>query len=103
MRAAECRQEVVESFLVGQVDDGELQIHLAAIGVKDVIDARAEIEEVPGSYARGMGVIVIRSGGRIHFQSPFIPNCQKVKLNSSVSSSTSWLKVEPPLCPTFLS
>ncbi len=44
--AAEGGEEVVEGFLVGQVDDGEAKAPLVAVPVEEVVVADGEVEEI---------------------------------------------------------
>ena len=44
MGAAEGRQEVVERFLIGHIDDAETQPDLGLVTVEQVVDAESQVE-----------------------------------------------------------
>ena len=46
VRAAEGGEEVVERVLVGDVDGGEVEIDLVAVGVEEVVFAERDVEEI---------------------------------------------------------
>ena len=64
--AAERRQEVVERFLVREVDDAEPHAHLGLVAVEQVVDAEAEIEQMARRNSRRIGHIVFRAVRRDH-------------------------------------
>jgi len=47
VRAAECRQEILEGVFVGQVDHAEPEAQLRSVRVQDSVGADAQIEQVP--------------------------------------------------------
>ena len=59
VRAAERREEVIERFLVGQVDDAEPDAQLRAGRVEQIIHAEAEIEEMPRRDSRWVVHVVL--------------------------------------------
>ena len=63
MRAAEGGKEVVQSDVIGQVGDRQLQGGPDAFGVEEVVRAGAQVEEVPRRDARRIVVVVARSRG----------------------------------------
>ena len=62
--AAERRQKVVESNLVGQVDDREPQAPLVTVAVKQIVVTGANVEQVSRGDARRIVIVVFRSGRR---------------------------------------
>ena len=63
VRAAEGREEVIQRFLVGQVDDGEAQAPLVAVAVEEIVVADGEIEEIARCDARRILVVVFGAVG----------------------------------------
>ena len=61
MSSAERGQEVVESLLVGQVYGGELQAHLVAVSVKQVVVSHSEVEKMAGRNTGWIVIIVFRT------------------------------------------
>jgi len=66
--AAECREEVVERFLVGQIDNRKAQAPLVVVPVKQVVVADGEVEQIPGLDARRIMVIVFGSRCRYLYE-----------------------------------
>ena len=67
VRAAECGEEVVQGFLVGQVHDGEAEAPLVAIAVEQVVVADGHVEEIPRGDARRILVVVFGAvGGNVN-------------------------------------
>src|SRR5207249_7089413 len=60
---AECRKEVVQRFLVRQVDDAHAHTELGLLSVQDVVDADAQIEEMSWRDPRRVCHIVRRTLG----------------------------------------
>ena len=63
MGAAKGRNEVVQSFFVGQVDSREPHAPLVLVPVKNIVLTEREVEEIAGGDAGGV-VIVVLSAGR---------------------------------------
>lgn len=63
MRTAERRKEVVQGFLVGQVDDREAQAPLVTIAVEEVVVADGQVEKVPRCDARRILIVVLGAVG----------------------------------------
>ena len=61
--AAEGGEEVVEGVLVGDVDGGEVQIHLVVLRFEEVVLADSDVEEVAGGDAGRVFVVVLGAGG----------------------------------------
>src|SRR5262249_42842731 len=64
VRSAERRQEVVERFLVRQVDHRESQAPLVAIAAEQVVVADADIEQMSWRDAWRILVVVLGTVGR---------------------------------------
>lgn len=64
MRSAERRQKVVESNIIGQVDDREPQAPLIMVAVKQIVVTGANVEQVSRRDSRGIVIVVFRSGRR---------------------------------------
>jgi hypothetical protein len=60
--AAKGRQEIVEGRFIREIHRGKLQRPPDTIGVKEVIGAYREIEQVPRCDAGRVGVVVFRAG-----------------------------------------
>src|SRR5579859_7509030 len=58
VRPAERRQEVIQRILVGHVYGCEVEVHLITVGVEQVVLAHGHVEQVAGSNARGVAIIV---------------------------------------------
>jgi len=62
VRAAERGQEVVERGLVGDVDGGDLEAPLVLVGVEQIVISHADIEQMAGSDAGRVTVVVFGAG-----------------------------------------
>ena len=64
MRAAECRQEVVQRFGIRDVHDAEADPQLRAVAVQQVVGADAEVEEMArGDACRVIEIVLGAVGG----------------------------------------
>ena len=63
VRSAEGRQEVIQRILIGDIHRSQVQVHLVAFLVKDVVLTDAGVEEAAGGYARRIVVVVLRDAG----------------------------------------
>jgi len=61
VRAAEGREEVIQGILVRNIDRRQIEVHLVAIFVEEIILADGGVEEVAGRDARRVLVVVLRS------------------------------------------
>jgi hypothetical protein len=61
MRSAEGAQEIVERFLIGQVDHSEAKAPLITVSMKKIVLANREVKEIPGRDARRIFVVVFRA------------------------------------------
>ena len=68
VRAAKGGQEVVERFLVCQIDDREARAPFVPIAVKQVVVPDRQVEEVARCDARRIVVIVLGAGRRNLYQ-----------------------------------
>ena len=64
VRAAEGREEIVNSILVGDVNAREGETPLIAFALEEVIIAHRNVEQMPWSNARRIVVVILGSGGR---------------------------------------
>src|SRR6202521_3535430 len=65
MRPAECRQEVVQSNLVGQISDLHRRRELLVLlRVEQVVGTDAQVEDMAWFYAVGIVIVVLRAGLR---------------------------------------
>src|ERR1700722_12210525 len=60
--SAERRQEVVERVFVGDVDRGQVEVHLVMVSVEQVVLAYGRIEEVARLDARRVVIVVAGAG-----------------------------------------
>ena len=58
VRPAERGQEVIQRVIVGDVDRGQVEVHLVAVGVEEVVLADRDVEQVARSDARWVVVVV---------------------------------------------
>jgi hypothetical protein len=63
MRSAEGRKNIERSF-IRQIDDREPGAPLVPVAVKDIVMPEGKVEEVPGSDARRVVVVVFRARRR---------------------------------------
>lgn len=66
VRAAECREKVVERVVIGEIDHRKLNAPLIFVAVKTVVVADGKIKQMPRRNPRGIVVIVLSSRCR-HF------------------------------------
>ena len=64
MRAAECGKKVVERILVRQVHDCKPRRPLRAFTMEQIVQAKPNIEQVPGRNAWRVVIVVFRAIGR---------------------------------------
>ncbi len=64
MRAAERGEEVVERVLVGDVDGGQVQVHLVVLLVENVVLSERDIEQVARCDAGRIVVVVFSARSR---------------------------------------
>ena len=62
MRTAERREEVVQSLLVRQVDDGHASAPLVTVAVKQIVVTGAKVEQVSRGDARRIMIVIFGSG-----------------------------------------
>src|SRR5579862_4941921 len=62
MRAAERGQEVVQCFLIGQIDDREPGTPAKAVAMEEIVVANRHVEKISGLNTRWIGVVVLCSG-----------------------------------------
>jgi hypothetical protein len=86
MRAAERRQEVVERVLVGEIDDAEAQADLPLVAVEQVVDAEAQVDQVPWRDAGRVVDIIFRARGGIFSRVAPPPEAQFVMGASRVAT-----------------
>lgn len=67
VRAAEGRKEVVQRFLVGDVDHGQCQAPTVVIPVEQIVVAYRQVEQIARSDALWIVVVVLRAR-RGHFE-----------------------------------
>ena len=99
VRDAERGQEVVERLLVGHVDDAEAQADLRLVAVKQVVDAEAEVDEVPWRDARRVVTSsAVSSAGMISLVAP-PPQRQ---LLVGVPTEATMLPQKKPMAPLLI-
>src|SRR5580692_644273 len=64
MRTAERGEEVVESVLVGHVDDGELCTPFVLVTAKQVVVSKRHMEQIAGGNAWRIMVVILRTDRR---------------------------------------
>ena len=62
MRSAERRQEIIQRVLVGHIDRRQVEVHLVAVGVEDVVFAQGGVKQV--AWRNALGVLIVVSGVR---------------------------------------
>jgi hypothetical protein len=62
VRAAECGEEVIQRVLIRNVDRGEIEVDLVAVGVEEVAFAKGHIEQVARGDARRVEIVVAGAG-----------------------------------------
>ena len=61
MSSTERRKEVIETFLVGEIDDGEAKAHFIAVSFEEVVMSNGGVKETSWSDARRVMVVILRS------------------------------------------
>ena len=60
--SAECRQKVIKSVIVGQIDCGQLNADFVSVTVKQVVVSDGNIEKIPGDDTGWILIVVLRFG-----------------------------------------
>ena len=64
MGAAECRQKVIQSIIVAQVDDGKLCAPSILVALEQIVISPGNVEEMPRRNARWIVIVILRIGRR---------------------------------------